>query len=59
MTEKKKITCVVCAWRATCNKKYSIKDPSRCLDFSLDVTLDIPPEDNPEEKVKGDKNNKN
>jgi len=58
MTQKKKVTCAVCAWRATCNKKYSITDPSRCIDFSLDVTLDIPGEDEPEEKNKGDKQDK-
>jgi hypothetical protein len=39
MNENKKVTCAVCAWRATCNKKYSITNPSKCLDFSYDVTL--------------------
>jgi len=59
MIQKNKVTCAVCAWRATCNKKYSITDPSRCLDFSLDVTLNIQKDDEPEAKKKGDKQDKN
>ncbi len=32
--------CVVCAWRATCQKKFSISGSDmRCADFSRDVTL--------------------
>ena len=38
MSEEKK-TCAVCAWREHCKKKYSIVDPSKCLDFSRDVTI--------------------
>lgn len=38
-----KPSCVICAWRQTCNKQFSIVDPSRCPEFSLDVTIkDIP-----------------
>lgn len=39
--EKPKPTCSICAWRGTCNKKYSISDPSKCLDYTLDVTIDL------------------
>ncbi|MEF3254397.1 MAG: hypothetical protein K6348_02340 [Deferribacterales bacterium] len=41
--ESKKIkpSCSICAWRGTCNKKFSIKDPSRCIDFTLDLTIDF------------------
>ena len=36
--------CVVCAWRATCQKKFSISGSDmRCPDFSRDVTLKNPP----------------
>jgi hypothetical protein len=33
--------CVVCAWRATCNKKFSMDGASttRCPEFTRDVTL--------------------
>lgn len=40
-----KPSCSICAWRGTCNKKFSIKDPSRCIDFSLDITIDLPDDD--------------
>ncbi|MGA1863145.1 hypothetical protein OWM07_09690 [Deferribacter thermophilus] len=55
--EKRKISCAVCAWREHCNKKYYIKDPSKCLDFSRDVTIDVESEnnDNEEENKENDK----
>ncbi len=34
-----KITCSVCAWRENCKKKYSVIDPSKCIDFTRDVTI--------------------
>ncbi|WP_188020337.1 hypothetical protein [Deferribacter autotrophicus] len=45
--EKSKITCAVCAWREHCQKKYYIKDPARCPDFTRDLTI---PEEDEEEK---------
>jgi len=36
--------CVVCAWRATCQKKFSISGRDmRCADFTRDVTLESQP----------------
>ena len=36
--------CVVCAWRATCQKMFSISGRDmRCADFSRDATLENPP----------------
>lgn len=36
-------SCVVCAWREACKKKYSIIDPSSCQDFSADLSIkDLP-----------------
>jgi len=36
----KRDICAVCAWRGTCNKKYSISGKAvRCPDFVRDVTL--------------------
>jgi hypothetical protein len=36
---KEIITCSICAWRENCKKKYSIIDPSKCIDFSRDITI--------------------
>lgn len=48
MTAKRDI-CAVCAWRATCNKKYSVSAKGiRCADFVRDVTLG--PEEESEKK---------
>ncbi|MCA1926848.1 MAG: hypothetical protein LDL13_01365 [Calditerrivibrio sp.] len=49
MSDSIKPSCSICAWRGTCNKKFSIKDPSRCIDFSLDLTLDIKPKKDKDE----------
>ena len=36
-------SCVICAWRAGCQKKYSITNPATCPDFTLDVSIkDLP-----------------
>ena len=37
--------CAICAWRATCQKKFSISGKSvRCPDFVRDVSLKEPSE---------------
>lgn len=37
--------CAICAWRAHCNKKFSVADGgARCPDFSRDVSIKNPPE---------------
>jgi hypothetical protein len=43
--------CAVCAWRATCIKKYSF-DGQHCLEYTRDVTLKPQPDkpEIPEEK---------
>ncbi len=50
--------CVICAWRQTCNKKFSMDGATstRCLDFTRDVTLTAaaagePTEDSERERV--------
>lgn len=44
--------CVVCAWRATCQKKFSISGKDvRCPDFVKDVSLE-------KEEKEGDKKEK-
>jgi len=36
--------CVICAWRATCTKKYSVSSDIslRCPDYTEDVSLELP-----------------
>lgn len=34
-----KITCSICAWRENCKKKFSIVDPSKCIDYTRDVSI--------------------
>jgi len=34
-----KPSCVICAWRGSCNKKFSITDPSRCPEYTLDLSI--------------------
>jgi len=54
---KSKPSCAICAWRGSCNKKFYIKDPSKCVDFSLDITLDIKEESDDSKDKEGRKNN--
>lgn len=36
----KRDICAVCAWRGSCNKKYSVSGKGiRCTDFVRDVTI--------------------
>ncbi|MHB8172985.1 MAG: NTPase [Nitrospirota bacterium] len=34
-----KPSCVICAWKETCKKQFSMTDPSRCPEFSRDVRV--------------------
>ncbi|MBM4327137.1 MAG: hypothetical protein FJ118_08230 [Deltaproteobacteria bacterium] len=36
--------CVTCAWRETCNKKFSMDGATttRCIDYTRDLTLGMP-----------------
>lgn len=45
--------CVICAWRATCNKKFSMdgSTTTRCPEFTKDVTLKASDEPREEEKA--------
>ncbi|UOD35234.1 hypothetical protein DSN97_02525 [Deferribacteraceae bacterium V6Fe1] len=54
--EEPKPTCSICAWRATCNKKYSITDPSKCLDYTRDLTIDLSPEKEKDKDEDKDRN---
>ncbi|MFH0957464.1 MAG: hypothetical protein V1897_02060 [Pseudomonadota bacterium] len=39
--EEGKTTCVTCAWRSTCNKKFQVdgSTTTRCLDYTRDLML--------------------
>ncbi|MFA5352725.1 MAG: hypothetical protein WC291_00715 [Thermodesulfovibrionales bacterium] len=37
--EDKKELCILCAWRATCQKQFSMKPGLKCPDFSRDLTI--------------------
>jgi hypothetical protein len=34
-----KVLCVVCAWRATCQKQFSMKAGQKCAEFVKDVSI--------------------
>lgn len=38
MSDKKE-QCIVCAWRADCQKQFSLKAGQRCPDFSRDLSI--------------------
>ncbi|HEY3346101.1 MAG TPA: NTPase [Nitrospirota bacterium] len=38
-----KVTCIICAWRESCAKQFSMSNPSACPDFSRDLRIkDMP-----------------
>jgi len=39
MTRDARITCFVCAWRATCQLKFSMTNAQHCPEFTRDVSL--------------------
>ncbi|HTZ18920.1 MAG TPA: hypothetical protein VMB78_10825 [Dissulfurispiraceae bacterium] len=50
---KEKELCIVCAWRATCQKQFSMKAGQKCPEYCKDLTLrdtSSAQEDSPEEK---------
>ncbi|MEK6582360.1 MAG: hypothetical protein AAB017_08940 [Nitrospirota bacterium] len=55
--------CAVCAWRATCQKKFSVSGKDmRCPDFAKDVTIKEKTEEDKEtesETRRGGKEQKN
>jgi hypothetical protein len=57
MSEDRRKSCLVCAWRANCAKRFSMADDAtlHCPDFSEDVTLRKRPAEpaaTPEDEVK-------
>jgi hypothetical protein len=37
--DKEPEICIVCAWRADCQKKLSLAHGQKCLEFSRDLSL--------------------
>lgn len=51
--------CVVCAWRATCQKRFSMKAGQRCPEFVRDITIrEEPVEEKPTEEKSKEKRGK-
>lgn len=49
MAEQKQM-CIICAWRATCQKQFSLKAGQKCPDFVKDVTIKTEEEEKEEKK---------
>ena len=47
------LICAICAWRATCQKKFSVSGKDmRCAEFVKDVTIKEEQKEETEEKEK-------
>jgi hypothetical protein len=45
------LICAICAWRATCKKKFSVSGKDlRCAEFVRDITIKEEKEETKEEK---------
>lgn len=45
-------SCVICAWRGDCNKKFCVPDGGkRCPDFTRDISIKVPVEEQPEKNT--------
>jgi hypothetical protein len=44
MQENEKQLCIICAWRQTCQKQFSMKAGQKCPDYCKDVTIREPEE---------------
>jgi hypothetical protein len=42
---QKQPMCVICAWRATCQKQFSLRAGQKCPDFVRDVTIKMETEE--------------
>jgi len=53
------LICAICAWRATCQKKFSVSGRDmRCAEFVRDVTIKEEPEEKPVEEKEDKKGKK-
>jgi hypothetical protein len=45
--DAERTVCVTCAWRQTCNKKFSMDGATttRCVEYTRDLTLKAPKEE--------------
>lgn len=39
---KEKELCIICAWRATCQKQFTMKAGQKCPDYCKDLTIREP-----------------
>lgn len=47
---KSEVLCVICAWRATCLKQFSMKAGQKCPEFVKDITIKKESEEEEKEK---------
>lgn len=47
---QQKPMCIVCAWRATCQKQFSLRAGQKCPEFVRDVTVKIEEEEESKEE---------
>ena len=54
--ENNRTICVMCAWRQTCNKKFSMDGATttRCPEYTRDVTLKRPDEEKEDDKKRNE-----
>lgn len=50
-----KVQCIICGWRAACQKQFSMKAGQNCPDFVRDVTIKT--EEDEQHKPHEDKQN--
>lgn len=46
-----KVLCAVCAWRATCQKQFSMKAGQKCAEFVRDVSIKEASEEEEDKKM--------
>jgi len=51
MNENETQLCIICAWRQTCQKQFSMKAGQKCPDYCKDITI-RQPEDSDENSPK-------
>ncbi len=54
MSEGRSI-CIICAYRGTCQKQFSLKAGQRCLEFARDLAIKEEKEEDTKLKAEGEK----
>lgn len=52
-------SCVICAWRENCNKRFCVSDSgARCPDFSRDIRIKQSEEEKEDQEKESEEKNK-